>query len=151
MTPLLLPPEMPYAAIHAAFVTSGWEGGPVTRTAPLVADEPEVARYRRGDAVVTYSLDPVMFLRTLTGDAPPSALPDLPWVSDATVLGWLATAGEGEDARERRLLGVVAAEELGMREAVPALRLIAAGDDVLVGAAARRAAAGLATTPTRSR
>lgn len=150
MTPLLLPPETPYAAIHAAFVTSGWEGGPVTRTAPLVADEPEVARYRRGDAVVTYSLDPVMFLRTLTGDAPRSALPDLPWVSDATVLGWLVTDGEGEDARERRLLGVVAAEELGMREALPALRRLAAGADALIAATAARAVATL-TSSTGSR
>lgn len=148
--PGLLPPEMPFAAIHGAFVTAGWDGGPVTRTAPLVADEPEVARYQRGDVVVTYSLDPVMFLRTVTGDAPPSELPDLPWLGGADVLSWLATDGDEEPARERRLLGVVAAAELGLRESLPALRRIAASDDPLLAAAARHAGTRLAT-PTRSR
>lgn len=149
MTVRLLPPEMPFTAIHAAFVTAGWEGGPVTRTAPLVADEPEVARYRRGDVVITYALDPVMFLRTVAGDAPPSVLPELPWVDGAEVLTWLATEGEGEPARERRLLGILAAAELGLREATPTLRRIAISDDALLAAAARHATARLA--PTRER
>lgn len=146
MSTRLLPPEMPFAAIHGAFMTAGWAGGPVTRTPPLVADEPEVARYRRGDAVVTYSLDPVMFLRTISGEAPPSAMPEVPWVDGATVLSWLATEGDGELARERRLLGVMAAAELGLREALPALHGIARSDDALLAAAARHATARLATT-----
>lgn len=145
----LLPPQLPFTAVHGAFVDGGWSGGPVTLTAPLVADEPEVARYRREGEVATYAVDPVVWLRTVATDAT-SSLPDLPWVSPTEVLAWLATVGSTEPARERRLLGVLASGELGLRRAVPALRRLAAADDALVAAAARRVLSGLAQ-PSGSR
>lgn len=138
-TRVVLPPELPFTAVHAAFVEAGWTGGPIMLTPPMVAGEPELARYRNGESVATYTADPVMWLRTVT-TADPLPLPGFPVVAPTTVLTWLADDGADEVARERRLLGVVAAGELGLAKAVPRLRLLGADeDDPLLAAAARRA------------
>ncbi len=119
----ILRPEVPYAAVHGAAVTSGWIGGPVTLTPPLIRDEPELARFRRDAEVATYELNPVAMLRTWRGAPPPEALP---LVAPDEVLQELAELKQtsSTDSLEGLLRAVLAAGDFGLGEAVPRLHVI---------------------------
>jgi hypothetical protein len=128
-------PEIPYVGIHSLLVRDGWSGGPVTLTPPLVRDEPEAARFRRGRQVASYALDPVIWLRLLRSTRPPPA--DLPLLSATEILGLLDLPGSDTESLEGLLLGVVAAGECGLEKAVPRLlRLRSRPASPIVAAAA---------------
>src|SRR4051812_18620429 len=116
----LVRPEVPFVAVHAAFVDAGWTGGPVVRTRPVVHDEPEVARYRRRHDVATYEADPVAWLRVLHATGPPPPL--LPLLLPTDVLDLVGTRVHDAATRERVLLGVLGAATLRLPAAVPTLR-----------------------------
>jgi hypothetical protein len=128
---LVLAPEVPFHEVHAWLVGAGWEGGPVNLTPPLIADEPEVARWRRGDQLADYALDPVM-LRVLRG---PVGEPALPALGQCEVLALLDR--DPRTATEAVLRGVLAARALHLARAAPRLRALGAARVPMVAAAAR--------------
>jgi hypothetical protein len=111
-------PDVPYAAVHSAAVGDGWSGGPVTRTPSLIRDEPELARFRRQGQVATYELNPVAMLRLWhAACSPPSGLP---LIQEADILA-LLNQTDPDNSSESLLRGVLAAGELRLAKAVPAL------------------------------
>lgn len=131
---LVLAPEVPFHEVHAWLLGGGWDGGPVTRTPPLIAGEPEAALWRRGDEVADYALDPVVMLRVLRGAVGEPALPTLGQREVLALLG-----RDPRTATEAVLRGVLAARALRLVRAVPRLRALETVRVPLIAAAARSA------------
>jgi hypothetical protein len=147
MTPdrLVVVPELSYDELNAALGELGWafESGP--SYPPLVAGEPELATWRRGDDNLLYACNPVAWLRVLDlsdvshpSDRLALAL-RLPLLDSARIARLLRTRDT-----ESVLLGVLAADVLGMREHLPAVRALMHHREGVVAATAQRATQRLA-------
>lgn len=130
---VVLDPRTRYGQIAAAFAADGWRGGPTTLTASLLPGEPELAAWRRDGTVARYDCDPVVWLRVLrvTGS---TALPPLPELRPHDVRRLLASASPDD-----QLLGVLAAAELMLAGARPAVARLATRSLPAVRTAARHA------------
>jgi len=134
---VILQPNVKYGEVAAAFAAAGWRGGPVTLTAALLPGEPELAVWRYDDAVARYDCNPVVWLRVLrvSGSA---ALPPLPALQRHDVHRLLASSTPDD-----QLLGVLAAAELTLAEARPAVARLATCSVSAVRTAAHNALAQL--------
>jgi hypothetical protein len=136
-TVLVLAAGLPFVRLEAIMAGLGWSGGPLGTLPPLLAGEPELARWRRAIAVADYDFDPVSRLRRLTliGAGPPergALSAALPLLDAADVAALLRSAAD-----EAVLRGILAADALRLRDLRDELTRIAAGpDDVLAPAAA---------------
>lgn len=132
-TVVVLRPSIRYGEVAAAFAAAGWRGGPTTLTPALLPGEPELAAWRRDDTVARYDCNPVVWLRVLrvSGSA---ELPPLPALRRHDVHRLLASS-----TLDEQLLGVLAAAELTLAEAHPALVRLATRSVPTVRTAARRA------------
>jgi hypothetical protein len=66
---VLIAPEVPFAAMEAALDGLGWERQPdLSALPPILPGEPEFAtwRHRASDALLTYSFQPIVYLRVLS-------------------------------------------------------------------------------------
>jgi hypothetical protein len=130
---VVLQPNVKYGEVAAAFGAAGWRGGPITLTAALVPGEPELAAWRYDDTVARYDCNPVVWLRVLrvSGTA---ALPPLPALQRHDVHRLLSSS-----TPDHQLLGLLAAAELTLAEAAPAVARLATCSVPAVSTAARRA------------
>jgi hypothetical protein len=124
---IMLRPEVSFAQIHWLFLAAGWRGGATVATPPLVPAEPELAVWRRERAVVRYECNPVVWLRVLRPSGAAATLPVLPALTATDVLALLQGPAQTDAQAGRVLLGILAARESKLPEAVPLLHLLADG------------------------
>lgn len=65
---VVLAADFSFAELDRLVRGHGFDGGPATVRAPLLAGEPELAEWRRRQVLLRYSFDPVTFLRVLQVD-----------------------------------------------------------------------------------
>jgi len=143
---VVLRPELTYAELADRVEARGWAWHSGPALPPLVAGEPELAAWRHptaGDLV--YTCNPVAWLRLLdlAAVSDPAErielLVGLPLLESDDV-GPLLRSGSVEDV----LLGVYAADVLGLREHARAVRALMRHRDPAVARAATAAVPGLA-------
>ena len=102
----VLAPDYAFAALAARLRAGGWRRLDLPGLLPpLLAGEPELARFERAGAVLDYSFNPAIGLRLLTGPAPDG----LPELREAEIAALIAS----QDAA-RMLCGALAAAALDL-------------------------------------
>jgi hypothetical protein len=134
---LVLRPDFSFVELEAVLAAHGWAGGSSTAFPPLVAGEPELARWTKRRAALDYTCNPAIWFRTLqaegVGEAEWSLLgSDLPHLAESDVLELLHDADD-----ERVLLGLFAARALGATAAAPRIAELTAHARPLVRDTAR--------------
>jgi hypothetical protein len=120
--PYVVAPERTFEALAADLRALGWQRDDTAPfTPPLVPGEPELAGFRRGEASLVYTFNPVVRLRVLSprGITTEDVLEierGLPLATDADAARWVAS----EDERDI-LRGILAAPILGATELRPAI------------------------------
>lgn len=140
--PLILDPSLPFADLDRQLGALGWRRTAGPSVPPLVPGEPEVAGFRHPDGAtrLSYTYSPVVGLRVLTLDGPDrQALvgvtrSGIPQLADDRIIDLLRAAQPRE-----LLLGIFAATERRLTNALPMLADLAAHPAPPVAKAAARA------------
>jgi hypothetical protein len=83
----MLPPEVSFAQLRAILIEAGWHEQPVRGSwPPLLAGEPESARFEKEGEVLLYSFNPAVRLRLIEGAAVPARLQPLERAEVAALL-----------------------------------------------------------------
>ncbi len=138
---LVLEPETAFAELETALTALGWTRDATSpATPPILAGEPELAGFRKGDTHLSYSFNPAVMLRALSfrGEGAAAARQALAarvrCLAGEDIAGLLA-----EPAPERCLLGILTAGEVGGPALVDPLTALRDSPDARIARAAAKA------------
>lgn len=136
-----LAPDYGFASVAARLRAEGWRQVDLPGLLPpLLAGEPELARFEKAGAVLDYSFNPAIGLRLLSGPAPES-LPELREAGIATLIT--------SQVEDQMLCGALAAAALDLRALHAPILDAAARASPALRPLLARAAARLAPAPAR--
>src|SRR5436309_918668 len=122
MIRVVLSPPLTFSAVAEMLELEGWEGGPITSLPPLIAGEPEFARWTRAGGTLRYEFNPVAEVRMVEVEGSAGA-PPLPVLTREELEERFASPSPQD-----QLFGVLAARHLGPEAFVSHLERLSHAD-----------------------